>query len=78
MFIGDEVTKFAQISPATVITIITPKQRGRVRWRATDWFAEFERPDCAMTALPGQTVGVVGRRGITLLVVPIRLDRDMR
>lgn len=44
--------------------------QGRVRFQATSWFAQLY-PDSDMTLHPGEWVNVIGRQGLTLLVVPI-------
>lgn len=57
--------------PGKVEQMITPTRPGRVRFQATFWTAEFYYSDCQVAVLPGMSVNVVGRRGITLLVIPI-------
>jgi hypothetical protein len=53
---------------------ITPHQRGRVRFMATSWFARFYQPNGQTEALLGTTVRVIGRQGLTLLVMPVDED----
>ncbi|MEO1590858.1 MAG: NfeD family protein [Cyanobacteria bacterium J06632_22] len=52
----------------TAVKAIAADQPGRVRFQATDWPAKLYRPtpmiDC------DRKVRVVGREGLTLLVVP--------
>lgn len=68
--IGDETTRLAQAFSTTVTESITAIERGRVHWQASYWFAELYQQTAAVTVLPGQRVRVIGRRGITLLVIP--------
>lgn len=63
---------FDQPIISTVDQAITPQQRGRIKFMATYWFARFYDPCCQRSALPGTTVVVVGRTGITLLVIANR------
>ncbi len=62
---------FAQAAIGEVDQTITQHQRGRVKFLATTWFARFYHPNCA-EALPGTPVRVIGREGLTLLVVPVK------
>jgi membrane-bound ClpP family serine protease len=48
---------------------IAPHQPGRIRFQGTYWKAELAYSDCGKLG-SGEHVQVVGRRGITLLVVP--------
>jgi NfeD-like C-terminal, partner-binding len=61
---------FPQAAIGEVEQTVTRHQRGRVKFMATTWFARFYHPSCA-EALPGMPVRVIGREGLTLLVVPI-------
>jgi hypothetical protein len=38
---------------------------------ATSWFAQFYQPNGQTEILPGTTVKVIGRQGLTLLVMPV-------
>ena len=49
---------------------IKPLQPGRVYYRATYWPAQFSNLNCTAKVLPGDSVKVVGRQGLTLLVLP--------
>lgn len=71
MMMRDEIRQFSEISAATVIELITATERGRVAWQASYWFAEFYQLDGVAAAFPRQQVKVIGRRNITLLVVPV-------
>ncbi len=61
---------FTHAAIAEVEETITLHQRGRVRFEATDWFARFYNPQGPVESLPGTCVKVIGREGLTLLVVP--------
>lgn len=62
---------FPQTAIGEVEQTITRHQRGRVKFMATTWFARFYQPDAQIEALPGMPVKVIGREGLTLLVVPL-------
>jgi membrane protein implicated in regulation of membrane protease activity len=55
---------------ATVLKTIAPDHSGRVRFEATDWPAKFYYPNMQANLRPKTSVYVVGRQGLTLLVVP--------
>lgn len=55
----------------TVEKAIAPNQRGRVKAMGSYWPAKFYRADSLDQLLPGQSVLVVAREGITLLVMPL-------
>jgi hypothetical protein len=59
---------FPQASIGEVEQTITLHKRGRVRFMATSWLAQFQHPNERRSALPGASVLVVGREGTTLLV----------
>jgi hypothetical protein len=61
---------FSYVAIAEVEETITLHQRGRVKFMATYWFARFYNPHGPIEALPGTCVKVIGREGLTLLVVP--------
>ena len=52
---------------------ITPSQQGRIRFMATFWFARLYRPNAhnQIELLPGTTVKILGRQGLTLIIVPL-------
>lgn len=52
--------------------VITPKHKGRVHFQATSWPARLYPGNFHTVLLPGETVAVVGRDGITLLVIPVQ------
>jgi hypothetical protein len=68
---------FTYIELGEVEQAITPHQRGRVRCMATSWFARFYQPNGQAEVLPGTTVKVIGRQGLTLLVMPVD-DKDIQ
>lgn len=61
----------ASVELGEVEQAITPHHRGRVRFMATSWFARVYQPNGQTEVLPGTTVRVIGRRGLTLLVMPV-------
>lgn len=69
-FVTYEVKIFSEVGTGIVEETITPKYPGRVKYRATYWPAQFYNQQEQMTLLPDAPVTVVGRQGITLLVVP--------
>jgi hypothetical protein len=69
-FAPETIELFPQAAIGEVEQTITQHQRGRVKFMATTWFARFYHPNCA-EVLPGMPVKVIGREGLTLLVVPM-------
>lgn len=55
---------------AIVDSPIHAEQAGRIKYQGTSWPAQFYPGDCPRSVAPGEAVTVVGRSGITLLVVP--------
>jgi hypothetical protein len=51
--------------------IITESQPGRVNFQASYWPARLYNLEQKVTLLPNTPVNVIGREGITLLVVPV-------
>ncbi len=49
---------------------ISASRPGRIAAIASTWNARFYNPNCQTEISPGETVTVVGRHGIMLLVVP--------
>lgn len=70
-FEPDTIEFFAQPVIGEVEQTITLYQRGRVKCMASTWFAQFYQLTLQTETLPGTPVKVIGRRGLTLLVVPI-------
>ncbi len=54
---------------AVVVAEIAPHKPGRVYWRSTYWFAQVAEADLQAYICTGTVVAVLGRRGLTLLVV---------
>ena len=50
---------------------ISAEQLGRVRFQATYWRARFQQPSYPQEISPGNKIRIVGREGLTLLVVPL-------
>jgi hypothetical protein len=67
---------FPYVELGEVEQAITTHQRGRVRFMATSWFARFYQPNGQTEVLPGTTVKVIGRQGLTLLVILV--DEDVQ
>jgi membrane protein implicated in regulation of membrane protease activity len=70
----ERIEWFAEPGIAEVVKMITPQQRGRVKFQASFWPARLH-PDVQAQALPSERVVVVGRDGITLLVTPLAMAR---
>ena len=49
---------------------IDQNHSGRVYFQATYWPARFYNTDCQVKAVPGESIKIVGRQGLTLLVIP--------
>lgn len=67
----EEITLFPEPSPGKVEQTIATTQPGRVEFQATYWPARFYHCEGEVTLVPDDPVMVVGRQGITLLVVPV-------
>lgn len=72
----DEIIPFSQPGTGTVEEAITPTQPGRVRFQATSWPARLYNPEAQVTLEPNDSVDVVARQNITLLVVPSVSPQD--
>lgn len=68
---SDDVFARAASGIASIETPITPDAPGRVSFQGTTWFAKFIDTACQQPGSPGQSVLVVERRGLTLLVEPL-------
>lgn len=53
-----------------VVTAIAPGQRGRIRYRASEWPAHCPAD---LTLQPGDRVAVLGNQSILLLVMPLEM-----
>lgn len=68
----ERIALFAQPGIGEVVQAISPKHRGRVKFRASFWPAKFYlESQTDEPALPLEQVVVIGIDGITLLVMPI-------
>lgn len=67
----EEITLFSEPGKGEVEQIITENQPGRVKFQATYWPARLYNPEYEITLVPDTPVVVIGRQGITLLVVPV-------
>jgi|GEM_PF-4182315 len=54
-----------------VLEMITPHQKGWIKFEGSYWSASFYKPELIETIAPGEKVTVLGREGNTLLVMPI-------
>jgi len=71
-FFSEQIEILAERLEGTVeVAIIHNQPGGRVKFAATYWPAKFYQPSRPLTVLPGEPVVVVGRQGITLLVMPV-------
>ncbi|MCU0523822.1 MAG: NfeD family protein [Elainella sp. Prado103] len=74
--LSSNIELFAQPGIGEVVKAIAPNRRGRVRFRASFWPARLysetsPHSSAQVPALPTEKVAVVGRDGITLLVMPM-------
>ncbi len=67
---SEQIELFAQPGLGEVVQVIAPNRRGRVKFKASFWPARFYKGS-EIPALPPEQVAVVGRQGITLLVVAL-------
>jgi hypothetical protein len=63
------VTLFPKVEMGRVEKTITTVQAGRVRFQGSYWPAQFYNSDFHVAVNPDDLVTIVGRQGITLLVV---------
>lgn len=66
-----EIKLFSKPATGIVEETITATVPGRVRFQATHWPARLYGQYNQVTLLPNDLVMVVGRQGLTLLVVPV-------
>jgi membrane-bound ClpP family serine protease len=71
LFLPDRPEIFSTPTQGKVDQTITQNHPGRVECFGSCWAAQLYQADCVTALLPGQVVRVIGRKGITLLVVPI-------
>lgn len=65
---SEQIELFNQPEIGEVVQAIAPNRRGRIKFRASFWPARFYTPT-ETHALPPERVAIIGRQGITLLVV---------
>ncbi len=70
MMFKTEIEMFAETVEGIVDEDISSSRRGRVKCLGSYWPAQMYEVYGEMTLVPEQKVSVVGRVGITLLVVP--------
>jgi|GEM_PF-1540236 len=71
---GSEIIEiFPRIITAEVERTIAPTQPGRVKFQASHWPARFYQSSHQKTVSPGESVLVIGRAGIDLLVMPVNV-----
>jgi len=73
LFATEKVEMFSEVFMGTVEKTITQNKPGRVKCLGSYWPARFYHSNCDVTVFPDEFVKVVGRQGITMLVVPVNL-----
>ncbi|HEY9850110.1 MAG TPA: NfeD family protein [Leptolyngbyaceae cyanobacterium] len=73
LFAPTEIEMFSEVVMGTVEKTISQNQPGRVKCLGSYWPARFYHANCDVVVFPDQVVKVVGRQGITMLVVPVSL-----
>lgn len=69
LFVREKVEMFSEAVMGTVEKTITQNQPGRVKCLGSYWPARFYHSNCDVIVFPDEFVQVVGRQGITMLVV---------
>jgi membrane protein implicated in regulation of membrane protease activity len=69
-FSNDKPELFPEAIEGVVEETISSLHPGRVECLGTYWPAQIYKFECQLTLIPEQTVCVIGRVGITLLVIP--------
>ncbi|XWK88724.1 MAG: NfeD family protein [Phormidium sp.] len=69
LFVREKVEMFSEVFIGTVEKTITQNQPGRVKCLGSYWPARFYHSNCDVIVFPDDFVQVVGRQGITMLVV---------
>ena len=72
-YLPETVELFPHTMTATVDETLIASAPGRVEFQASYWFAEFYQGDYGKIE-PGTVVRVLGRRGLTLLVLPLTCE----
>ncbi|MGA9378916.1 MAG: NfeD family protein [Phormidium sp.] len=70
LFVREKVEMFSEAVMGTVEKTITQNHPGRVKCLGSYWPAQFYHSNCDVIVFPDDFVKVVGRQGITMLVVP--------
>lgn len=70
LFVSEKVEMFSEAVMGTVEKTITQNQPGRVKCLGSYWPARFYHSNCDVIVFPDDFVKVVGRQGITMLVIP--------
>ncbi|MFB2896883.1 NfeD family protein [Aerosakkonemataceae cyanobacterium BLCC-F50] len=73
LFVPENVEMFSEALMGTVEKTITQNLPGRVKCLGSYWPARFYHSNCDVIVFPDDFVKVVGRQGITMLVVPVSL-----
>ena len=73
LYFPETIELFPYQLTALVEEPITATAPGRVEFQTSHWFAEFYQVDYQAIE-PGTVVKVVGRRGLTLLVLPLACE----
>lgn len=73
LFAPSEIEIFSEALTGIVEKKINQNQPGRVKCLATYWPARFYHSNCNVIVFRDEVVKVVGRQGITMLVVPLSL-----
>lgn len=70
LFTPNRIILFKDQDSGIVSTPITSTQSGRIKYQAVSWRASLYKTRTQISLQPGQTVKVIGRQGLTLLVQP--------
>lgn len=76
LYLPETVELFPHALPATVNETIAASTPGRVEFQASHWFAELYQEGYGAIE-PGTVVKVIGRRGLTLLVLPLACEMGL-
>jgi membrane protein implicated in regulation of membrane protease activity len=71
-----QVEKFSEPQIGVVEQTISPQQPGRVKFKGTSWPAQFYDPTFQGIVFIQQPVTIVGRKGLTMLVIPIKYTQE--
>lgn len=70
LFAADKIELFPEPLPGIVEEAIAVNNPGRVKFQYTYWPARLYRVEGEIVLYPDQFVIVIGRQGLTLLVIP--------